>query len=51
MVSEPMVVWGKGVKIIEVPFTVGAGTVYCTKQSHKTHTNDLGKDPTNEYYC
>jgi len=41
-----MEVGGKGSKVIEVPFIVGAGTgcvylVYCTKQAHKTHTNDL----------
>ena len=34
-----------------VPFVVGAGTVYCTKQTHKAYTNDLGKGPRNEYYC
>ena len=69
-----MVVWGKGGKIIEIPFVIGARmecmylkpfangagqipfaigaeTVYCTKQAHKAHTNNLGKGPTNDYYC
>ena len=47
-----MVVWGKGGKVIEIPFAVRAvGTVYYTKQAHKAHTNDLGKGLTKEYYC
>ena len=47
-----MVVWGKGGKVIEIPFAVRAvGTVYYTKQAHKAHTNDLEKNPTKKYYC
>ena len=26
-----------------VPLVVGMETIYCTKQAHKAHTNDLGK--------
>ena len=39
------VVRGKDNKIIEVLFVVGAKTILCTRQAHKTHTNDLGKRP------
>ena len=34
-----------------VPFAVGAGIVYCTKQAHKVHTKDLEKGTINDYYC
>ena len=35
----------------QVLFAVGAGIVYCTKQAHKAHTNDLEKGLIKEYYC
>ena len=46
-----MCTWSPFTNGIEwVPFAVGAGIIYCTKQAHKAHTNNLEKGPTKELY-